>query len=390
MKNNSKCWTISHQRPIQYDIVCYRGLFETPNDLLFDGKDHEGRRRFIVVDHNVYKFFSPSIRRYFLEKKIETKIIPIEAGEKNKSIENYLALLRELDAFLINRRNEPIIAIGGGVLTDLVGFVASTYRRGISHIHIPTTLMGYIDAAIGIKTGINFQGHKNRVGAFAPPQKTILDKTFFKTLGERHLLNGMGEILKLGIIRSSSLFGLLENHGKHCLDSRFQDEIGDLILESAIENIIEELEPNLFEENLERAADFGHTFSVVLEMQEELNLLHGEAVAIDCVFSSFLAYHRKMLQLSHLERILKLVQDLNLFRNPGDLNPELLWESLIERSHHRNGLQRLPLPTAIGEHVFVSDIQFEEILATCHSLRQWIRQVYPQYGILSSNAITGR
>ncbi len=389
LKNSSKCWRIAQQKPIQYDIIRYDGLFKTSNNILFNDKNSKGLRRLIVVDHTVCKFFSFKIHEYFWKRKIQTKIIPIKAGENNKSIENYLALLRELDAFPINRRNEPVIAIGGGVITDLVGFVASTYRRGIPHIYIPTTLMGYIDAALGIKTGINFQGHKNRVGTFAPPQKVILDKTFLKTLSERHLLNGIGEILKLGIIKSSLLFCLLENHGKQCIDSKFQDDTGNFILESAVESIIEELAPNLFEENLERPADFGHTFSGFLEMQEELNLLHGEAVVIDCIFCSFLAYNRNLLRLDELKRILTLVQDLNLFNNPGDLNPKLLWESLIERSYHRNGLQRQPLPSAIGEHIFINDIQFEEILAACYSFKEWIYQVYPQYESISSNTTTG-
>ncbi len=87
-------------------------------------------------------------------------------------MENYLWILRELDGFPINRRDEPIIAIGGGVLTDIAGFVASSYRRGVPHIKVPTTLMGYIDASVGIKTGINFNGHKNRLGSFETSEES--------------------------------------------------------------------------------------------------------------------------------------------------------------------------------------------------------------------------
>ena len=131
---------------------------------------------------------------------------PFLGGEENKTVEHYLSILRELDSFPIHRRDEPIIAIGGGVLTDVVGFVASSYRRGVPHIKVPTTLMGYVDASIGIKTGINFNGNKNRLGSFDPPEKVFLDKSFLKTLPKRHILNGVCEIIKLAIIKDAEFF----------------------------------------------------------------------------------------------------------------------------------------------------------------------------------------
>ena len=133
------------------------------------------------------------------------------AGEENKSVEVYLDILRQLDSFPIHRRDEPIIAIGGGVLTDVVAFIASSYRRSVPHIKVPTTLMGYVDASIGIKTGINFNGHKNRLGSFEPPRQVLLDKTFLKTLPRRHLLNGVCEIIKLAIIKDARCFANLNN-----------------------------------------------------------------------------------------------------------------------------------------------------------------------------------
>ncbi|EQD62990.1 3-dehydroquinate synthase, partial [mine drainage metagenome] len=159
----------------------------------------EGGRRFVVVDRNVARYHAEEIYAYFEEHGITAKIITFPGGEENKRTENYLEILRQLDAFPIHRRDEPIIAIGGGVLTDVVGFVASTYRRGVPHIRVPTTLMGYVDASVGIKTGINFNGHKNRLGSFEPPLRVFLDKELLKTLPHRHILNGVCEIIKLAI-----------------------------------------------------------------------------------------------------------------------------------------------------------------------------------------------
>lgn len=367
--DESTCWKISHTQSFEYKIVCGSGIFEVNNDSLLEGNNNEGKNRFIVVDKKVYDLFSAEMYNYFSNKGIVAKIVPFCAGEMNKSMDNYIAILHALDAFPINRRNEPIIGIGGGTVTDIVGFVASTYRRGVPHIHVPTTLMGYVDAAIGIKTGINFNGNKNRVGTFACPQKVILDKTFFKTLETRHILNGVGEIVKLAIIKNAHLFELLEKNCKTSIASKFQDTPGAQILKIAIDSMIEELEPNLFESNLSRSADFGHTFSTVLELDPLSDILHGEAVVLDCVFSSILANQRHLLSNHEFQKIVRLIVDLGLTKHFCAVNVDLFWSAITERSYHRNGAQRLPLPCAIGQHVFIDDLKYKEVEIACHAYR---------------------
>ncbi len=322
---------------------------------------NEDARRFVVVDENVEKHLSAEIRDYFRYHHIDAKVITFPGGEENKTLDHYLRLLHELDQFPIHRRDEPIIAIGGGVLTDVVGFVASSYRRGVPHIKVPTTLMGYVDASIGIKTGINFKESKNRLGAFHPPQKVLLDKAFLKTLPKRHILNGVCEIIKLAVIKDAGLFSLLEMRGRQSVDSHFQDEDGDTILDSAIKGMIEELEPNLFEEELARKVDFGHTFSYGLETRHDADIFHGEAVLLDILVSSVIARERGLITEEEVGRILRLVDSMGFELNASLLDPGLLWASLTERTYHRNGLQRVPLPRGIGGCVFVNDIRADEI-----------------------------
>jgi len=292
------------------------------------------------------------------------------SGEKNKSVDNYLWILRELDKFPINRRDEPIIAIGGGVLTDIAGFVASSYRRGVPHIKVPTTLMGYIDASVGIKTGINFNDHKNRLGSFEPPKKVLLDRNFLKTLPKRHLLNGVCEMIKLAVVKDLTLFELLETHGPTSITTRFQDEISRSILDRSVGGMLEELQPNLFEDELARKVDFGHTFSYGLETHDEADLLHGEAVLIDIVLSSILANARNLLSAQELNRLFNLVSKLGINLNSEPVTPELLWNTLEERTYHRNGLQRVPLPEGLGQCTFVNDIKFEDIKSACKILEE--------------------
>ncbi len=368
MISGMRKWRVSYQRAVEYEIVNCLNLFHPQNGALMSAGKRKNTRRFVVVDSNIEKFYAPEIREYFEYHEVEAKIVTFPGGEENKSIHSYLSILEELDRFLINRRDEPIIAIGGGVLTDVVGFVASGYRRGVPHIKVPTTLMGYIDASVGIKTGINFNGHKNRLGSFEPPQKVLLDKTFLKTLPKRHVLNGVCEIIKLAVIKDYPLFELLEKHGVECVASKFQDEMGELILDRSITGMIEELQPNLFEENLTRSVDFGHTFGYGLETCHDSHLLHGEAVLLDIVISTILAVGRNLLSEGELDRILNLIAGLGIVLDTALMDTNLLWESVRERTYHRNGLQRVPLPDGIGKCVFVNDVRFEEIRAACETL----------------------
>jgi len=368
MTTQPQRWRVTYQRTIEYEIVNSPHLFSPQNtDILFPGRP-ESARRFIVIDSNVDKHYSAKIRSYFLHHGVETKIVQFPGGEENKTAESYFLIARELDSFPIHRRDEPIIAIGGGVLTDVVAFVASTYRRSVPHIKVPTTLMGYIDASIGIKTGINFNGNKNRLGSFEPPKKVLLDKSFLKTLSKRHILNGVAEIIKLAVIKDAGLFDLLEQYGSDSVSCHFQNEMGSVILDRAIAGMREELEPNLFEDDLARKVDFGHTFSYGFETHHEGHLLHGEAVLLDIVFSSIIAYERSLLTGADVDRLFHLIARLGIPLDISPLDPSLLCQSLEERTFHRNGLQRVPMPDGIGKCVFLNDINPREIQSAYHAL----------------------
>ena len=372
MNNDPRQWHVTYQRPIAYDIVNAPNLFDPQNTALVSVGRSENARRFVVIDANVEKVYAAQIRNYFVFHQIEARIITFPGGEENKSMESYLSILAELDRFPIHRRDEPIIAIGGGVLTDVVGFVASSYRRSVPHIKVPTTLMGYVDASVGIKTGLNFNGHKNRLGSFEPPLQVLLDRAFLKTLPRRHILNGVCEIIKLAVIKDPGLFAMLELHGAHSVSANFQDEIGAAILDRAITGMLEELQPNLFEEDLSRKVDFGHTFSYGLETYDDADLLHGEAVLLDIAISVLVARARDLLTEQETGRVFALIAKLGIALNTETLDPVVLWRSLEERVQHRNGFQRVPMPDGIGNCVFLNDIRQEEIESATLMLKNWI------------------
>ena len=368
MKDGGNRWHVSCHRPIAYDNVDAPRLFHPENRALLSVGKVEDGRRFVVVDRNFARHHAEEMQAYFAHHGIKAKIVFFPGGEESKRIEICLELLRELDAFPIRRRDEPIIAIGGGVLTDVVGFIASSYRRSVPHIKVPTTLMGYVDASVGIKTAINFNGHKNRLGSFEPPLRVFLDRTFLKTLPRRQVLNGVCEIIKLAIVKDAKLFLLLEEYGAESIAARFQNPAGGEILDRAISGMVEELEPNLFEDNLARKVDFGHTFSQELEARHEARLLHGEAVLLDIAVSTLIAARRHLLSERETGRIFRLIDRLGIALDTGVLDAELMWQSLLERIEHRNGLQRVPMPDSLGNCIFLNDIARWEIQSSIRAL----------------------
>lgn len=368
MSAHAARWQVRVQRPVAYEVIKAPGLFQPANRTLLSYGRQTGGRRFVLVDDNVARLHGDAIHAWFVHHGLNACIVTFPGGEDHKTIEAYQSLLRELDTFPIHRRDEPIIAIGGGVLTDVVGFAASSYRRGIPLIKVPTTLMGYIDAALGVKTGINFNGYKNRLGSFEPPLAVLLDKTFLRSLPRRHLLNGVCEIIKLGVIRDAMLFEHLEADGAESIADCFATAAGDAILDAAIAGMLEELAPNLFEEELSRKVDFGHTFSYGLEARHEHRLLHGEAVLLDILVSILIARRRGLLTGREVARVFALVRRLGIALDADVLDADVMWQSLLDRIEHRNGLQRVPMPAGLGRCVFVNDITHPEIKAAVTAL----------------------
>lgn len=349
--------TINYPFNVSYSLCEETHMFDIQKNVLRMDRSTKNRR-FVLLDSVVDEIYGRIIRSYFDFYCDDVFYKVIRSGERNKSLDVFVDIFTDLDKFDVDRRNEPLISIGGGVVTDLGGFIASTYRRGVPHISIPTTLMGFVDASVGIKTGINFNKHKNRMGSFSPPQNVYLDKSFLKTLPTRHVVNGLGEIFKIALIKDAVLFEKLETFGHLFFESINHIEAEE-ILHISIIDMLSELEPNLFEENLERCVDFGHTFSPIWEMNDD-ELLHGEAVAMDCVLCSCISRNRGLLKEVDIERISNLYSALK-FPTLGTIDKNSLWESVCERKLHRGGLQRIPLPTQIGKYVFVNDLIEEEI-----------------------------
>jgi 3-dehydroquinate synthase len=336
------------------------------NKLLIENGN--SKRRIVFVDSKVFKTHASNIKNYFEKNNIESKILSIDISEDKKNLESLLFMLQALENFGISRRSEPIIAIGGGVLLDIVGLAANLYRRGVPYIKVPTTLLAIVDASVGVKTAINHFGRRNRLGSYYAPIVAYLDRSFLQSLEEKEFTSAMGEIIKMAVIKNKTLFEILEKNVERLIEQKFL--IGDEalnIISIATNSMIEELEPNLWEKNLKRIVDFGHSFSPLLEMKSiedstVRSLMHGEAVAIDIVFSCCLAFHKKIIKLSDLKRVVNLCKVCKIeIYHPYFCDKMLLWHSLLDTVRHRDGNQNLPIPNKIGSAIFLNDVSLEDV-----------------------------
>ena len=360
-------WSINSNLDVKYEIIFSEKIFEKNNkSILKYGNQIADRKRLIVLDNNVSKHYFDQIKEYFDQNKVLTKYLIVDGGEENKNLDNLFKILETIEQFGVSRRNEPIIAIGGGVVLDLVGCACSIYRRGIPYIRIPTTLLGIVDVSVAAKTGINYLDRRNRLGSYFPPLSNILDTSFLKTLNDIEIISGSGEILKMAIIKDYELFKLIESNGMEMLNTRYQNDPANEVIIKSVEGMKTSLENNLWEKNLKRDVDFGHSFSPIIEMRSlndpKIILTHGQAVALDVLFSSCISFKRGLIAKESLIRIFKTAKNMKLPIFHISFNDKLLlWESLCDTIKHRNGKQNLPVPAPIGSCKFINDFTFEEL-----------------------------
>jgi 3-dehydroquinate synthase len=255
-----------------------------------------------------------------------------------------------------------MMAVGGGVTLDITGFAASIFRRGVNVVRIPTSLIGLIDVGVGIKHSINLGNKKSILGSFYPAIVNINDPTFLATLLPRHISSGIAEIIKMAIVLDANLFATLETHLEEFLAQRFQGSplARDVLVRSEV-LMMQQIEPNLFESELQRLPDFGHTFSPAIEAVSGWTIQHGEAVAMDMLISTALAQCKGLCSPVTLERLRKLLSLAALPFTPEVCRPDVLMKSLRAARQHRAGNLNLVVPLEIGQADFIQEVCLEEI-----------------------------
>jgi demethyl-4-deoxygadusol synthase len=370
---------------IEYDLVYVNGVFEPENLELANAYQQFGRC-LMVVDDNVYRLYRQKIQAYFTQHDIELTVFPITISEPNKTLQTLEKIIDAFAEFGLVRK-EPVLVVGGGLITDVAGFACSTYRRSSNYIRIPTTLIGLVDASVAIKVAVNHKKLKNRLGAYHASQKVILDFSFLKTLPAAQVRNGMAELIKIAVVGQKEVFELLEKYGEELLNTRFgnldgtseQREIAHQITYAAIKKMLELEVPNLHELELDRIIAYGHTWSPTLELAPNIPMYHGHAVNIDMAFSATIAAKRGYITLEDRDRILGLMSRIGLSLDHPLFESNLAWRANESISLTRDGKLRAAMPRPIGECFFVNDLTRQELDAALIEHKQLCAK-YPRGG----------
>ncbi|TMM57448.1 3-dehydroquinate synthase [Maribacter algarum] len=240
---------------------------------------------FIIVDENTYEECLPDFMNA-IEGDLHFEVLEIESGEINKNITTCTHLWETLSSLDADRKS-LIINLGGGVVTDLGGFVASTFKRGVDFINVPTTLLAMVDASVGGKTGVDLGPLKNQIGVINQPEMVLVIPSFLKTLEERQLQSGFAEMLKHGLIRNAKYWETLKQLSTFSdIDTKVYDSV-------VIKNEVVLRDPT--EQNIRKILNFGHTLghaveSYFLKSENHETLLHGEAIAVGMILEGYLSY----------------------------------------------------------------------------------------------------
>ena len=336
-----------------YDIQIARGNLETAGASLRDSLT--ARHAVVITDSGIPVRHLAQLKLSLSAAGLRADTLVVPAGEASKSVREAERLWNEL-ANLKADRKTVVVALGGGVVGDLAGFIAATYARGLSFVQIPTTLLAQVDSSVGGKVGINLPAAKNIVGAFWQPAAVLIDLDVLSTLPEREYRSGLAEVVKYGVILDAEFFAWLENHVAE-LNARNPQALEHIVARSCRlkADVVEGDERELT--GLRAVLNYGHTFCHAIETVSGYGTyLHGEAVAIGMVCASRLAERLGRIESSITARQEALLGKLGLPTAIGDLNRDTLVAAMQHDKKTEHGQLRFVLPTRLGHVELVGQV----------------------------------
>lgn len=344
-----------------------RGLLENAGAIIREVAP--AHRYALITDSNVGPLYAEKVRNQL--EKDSAEVLTIPAGESNKTRESWARLTDQMLAKKFGR-DSVVIALGGGVVGDLAGFVAATFMRGIPVVQIPTTLVAMVDASIGGKTAVDTPAGKNLVGAFHPPAAVLVDPQLLVTLPLREMRAGFAEIVKHGVIADDVYLREVASGASEMLSAggSASDRMLSLIVRS-VEIKAEIVSRDEREEGLRKTLNFGHTIGHAIELVSGYSLLHGEAVAIGMALEGRLAEQIGVAEAGTAATIVKALQSAGLPTDlPTGFQPEEVIEAMKADKKGKSGKTRFALPLRVGAmagaetgwSVQVGDDQLREVL----------------------------
>jgi 3-dehydroquinate synthase len=322
--------------------------------------DFERFQQIIKSFSQVIIFTDENTSRYCLPKLLNissfktARIIELQSGENSKNIQKAIEIW-EMFTDLNLDRNSLIVNLGGGVITDFGGFVASLFKRGLHYINIPTTLLAMVDASIGGKTGVNFMSYKNQLGVFADPEVIFIDPAFLKTLPKRELATGYAEIIKHALIMDIVLWELINK----TLPEHIHDNIEIIKRAVFIKSNIVIADP--FEKDIRKILNFGHTIAHAVESYSLANdknpILHGEAVALGIICETWLSVKKNGFNENQAIAIYKYISALFPHYHIDTATIPILLDIIKQDKKNKNGRLNFTLLTEIGKSVIDNDCE---------------------------------
>ena len=329
-----------------YPIYIGSGLLRNAGGLF--AKHRVTKTVVLISDAKVSRLYLPQVRRSLTASGFTVYEIVIPQGEQQKSLSRADKIFTQLLRWKVERAS-TIVALGGGVIGDLAGFIAASYQRGVGFVQIPTTLLAQVDSSVGGKVGINHPLAKNMIGAFYQPQLVIADVDVLNTLPRRELVCGLGEIVKYGIILDQKFFTFTQSHYHEALQ-HFPEVLRHMVKRSCeLKAFVVSNDER--EQNLRAILNFGHTIGHAVEQAGNYSFLkHGEAILYGMVAETAIAYTLKMISLEHKAAIEKLISSIPLPKlSLMKLHTVGLIQTMLRDKKVKGGNIRMVLPRTIGK-----------------------------------------
>jgi 3-dehydroquinate synthase len=346
-----------------YDIHAGPGLLDRLEDLV-PVLPH-ARRAVVVADQNVWPLWGDAALDS-LQRRFDVAVLDVPAGERSKSLHVAGGLLEELGRLGV-RRHDVVLALGGGMVGDLAGFVASVYQRGTAVVQLPTSLLAMVDAAIGGKTAVNLTSGKNMAGTFHQPAAVVADTRALTTLPEREYRSGLAEVAKYGFSLDPAILDILESN-TDAVAERSPELLEDLVARSAAikAGVVAEDELDLTDRRA--ILNYGHTFGHALELDGRYETwLHGEAISVGLVFAASLAGAAGMLDPAAVERHRTILERLGLPTRAAFEADDMAARWSMDKKHR--GVQYWVLLRGMGEPVVTADVPPAAIEAALAAVR---------------------
>ncbi len=349
--------TVNYEKKPCYDIVFTRDFSLLTDELSAFGAD--GRRVAVICDSNTERLFGEEVKTLLSGccKKVILHAFP--AGEEHKTLDTVKDIYKRLIEEKFDR-NDLLVALGGGVVGDVTGYAAATYLRGIDFIQIPTTLIAQSDSSIGGKTGVDFDGYKNMVGAFYMPKLVYMNVGALKELDGRQFYAGFAEVMKHGLIKDAAFYEWLLDH-MYEIHDRDLDVCEEMVMRSCnVKKLVVEKDPK--EQGDRALLNFGHTIGHALEKASNFEMLHGECIALGMVAAAYISWKRESISMEEYYEVRDMFVPFQLPISIEGIDPQEILALTKSDKKMAAGQIKFVLLKKVGKAFVDRTVKDEEIL----------------------------